>query len=184
MTTAWLVPTARAIPWGPLAGVTACLAATGAVTTLAGTQPAGVLGIAAAALAAAVVAAQHDPAAALLAAVPVSAARRRASRLALTLPAGLVVWLLWVGISGGTDPAHGWPVAQPIALTATGLAVAVWAPDRIALAAGVAAPLVWFVAAWVSGSGGGPAGLLAAWQQHPWPVTASAGAALLIGRHR
>lgn len=184
MTSAWLVPTARAIPWSPLAGVAACLAATTAVTAHTGTWPAGALGIAAAALAASVVAALRDPAAALLAAVPVSAARRRTSRQALTLPAGLVVWLLWLGASGRWDPDVGWPVAQPVALTAAGSAVAVWAPDRFAVAAGVSAPLVWYVVARAAGPGGGPAGLLAAWQQHPWTVTAGAVVALLIGRNR
>lgn len=184
MSAAWVRPTARAIPWGPLAGVAACLAAGAALTALTGPAPAGVLGIAAAALAAAVVAAQHDPAAALLAAVPVSAARRRASRQALTLPAGLVVWLLWIGLAGREDPALGWPVGPVVALTATGLAVAVWAPARFAVPAGVAAPLVWLVAARAAGSGAGPAGLLTAWQHHPWHVTAAAGAALLIRRNR
>jgi hypothetical protein len=181
---AWVAPTARAIPWAPLVGVAACLAVMTAVAAHTRTWPVGVLGIASAALAAALVAGLRDPAAALLAAVPTSPARRRARRQALLLPAGLGVWLLSVWAARQWEPAVGWPLGQLAALTATGFAVAAWAPDRIALEAGVAAPLLWYAAARAGGLDRGPADLLFAWHHHPWIVTAAALTALLTGRNR
>jgi hypothetical protein len=66
---AWVVPTARAIPWAPTAGVAACLVAVTAAAASSGTWPVGILDVAAAALAAAAAAGLRDPAAALLTAV-------------------------------------------------------------------------------------------------------------------
>jgi hypothetical protein len=181
---AWVVPTARAIAWEPTAGVATCLALVTAVAALSGTWPVGVLGIAAAALAAALVAGMRDPAAALLAAVPTSAARRRARRQALLVPVGLALWLACVGTARQWEPGVGWPLGTVTALGATGFAVVAWAPDRIALEAGVATPLVWYAAARAGGLDQGPAGLLFAWQHHPWIVTTAALTALLMGRNR
>lgn len=184
MTPAWVVPTARAIPWTPLAGVAACLAATTAVAVHTGTWPLGILGIASAALAAALVAGLRDPAAALLAAVPTSPARRRARRQALLLPAGLAVWLLSVWAARQWEPAVGWPLGPLAALTATGFAVAAWVPDRISLEAGVAAPLLWYAAARAGDVGRNPTEQFVAWQHSPWIVTTAALTALLIRRDR
>jgi hypothetical protein len=181
---AWVVPTARAIPWTPLMVVAACLAVITAVAAHAGMWPVVVLGIASAALAAALVAGLRDPAAALLSAVPTSPARRRARRQALLLPAGLVVWLLSVWAARQWESAVGWPIGQLAALTATGFAVAAWAPARISLEAGVAAPLLWYAAARAGGLGPDPAELPLAWLHHPWIVTTAALAALLIRRER
>jgi hypothetical protein len=181
---AWVVPTARAIPWAPTVGVAACLAAVTAFAAPTGSWPVGVLEVAAAALAAAAVAGLRDPAAALLAAVPTSPARRRARRQALLVPVVLGVWLATVGAAHVWEPAIGWPVGPPAALIATGLAVAAWAPERIAVGAGGAAPLVWFVAAWAGGLDGVLGEVLLAWQHHPWLVTAAALTALLMGRNR
>ncbi len=136
-------------------------------------------------LSAALVAGLRDPAAALLAAMPTSSARRRARRLGLLVPAGLALWLAYIWVSNQADPAVGWPVGPAIALTATGLAVAVWAPERIRVEAGVAAPLLWYAVARAGAELDGIAGeVVAGWQQHPWIVTAAACVALVLGRNR
>lgn len=159
--TAWLWPTVRSISWAPLAGVAACLAVVAALAAYDGAWPSSLTGLAAAAVAAAVVAGMHDPAAALLSAVPTSAAVRRARRMVLLVPAGLGIW---VATAGG-------PVLGLLALTAAGLAVAVW----VGVPLGVAAPLAWAIAAY--------AGELD-WELRPELVTIAAGAALWAGRNR
>jgi hypothetical protein len=158
------------------------LTAAGADT---GNWPVGLLGPAAAATAAAVVAGLYDPAANLLASVPTSAARRRVRREILLLPAGMLVWLGYVGVGRALTPGLGWPVGELAALTASGQAIAVWAPVRDAVAAGVVAPLLWFAASWAGrGLDAGYAEVLFAWQHHPWTVTVAAAWALLLGRNR
>lgn len=159
--TAWVRPTARATSWAPLATVAACLVVAQGLAEYAGARPSELTGVAAAAVAAAVVAGLRDPAAALLAAVPTSAAVRRGRRLALLAPAGLGVWLATIG----------GPLLGLLALTAAGLAVAVWTGVPI----GVAVPLLWVLVA--------RAGDLD-WDQHSEVVAAAAGAALWMGRNR
>lgn len=184
---AWLLPTVRATPWGPLVGVTAALAVTATLSTYGGRWSPGLVGIAAAALAAALVAGLHDPAAALLSAVPTSAAVRRARRLMLLLPAGLATWLAYEWAGQRLDPAAGWSLGALAALTATGLAVAVWAAPGTGtgIAAGVAAPMIWLGATRAGGSTDGVAAeVLFAWQHHAWAVTAAAGVAFCLGRNR
>lgn len=185
MSPAWLAPTARAVPWQPLAGVAACLTAVCVVALSRGHWPWGVLDVAAAGLAAAVAAGLHDPAANLLSAVPTTAARRRARREVLLVPAGVGLWVAYLAVGHAVAPGVGWPVGPAVALTATGLAVVAWAPERIAVEAGVAAPLMWVALA--------RAGVVLdqqytevafAFQHHPWIVTVAAGAALLMGRNR
>lgn len=185
--TAWLLPTARATAWPPLAGVATCFAGMGLVAMEAEVWPVGLLGIGAAALAAALVAGLHDPAAALLSAVPTSPGRRRVQRLTLLLPCGLAVWLLFVASghlsAAALDP--GWPLGQVAALTATGLAVAVWAPEGYGVQAGVTAPLLWYAVSWASGSiDGAAAHVVSLWQHHPWILSVAALAALVLGRRR
>jgi hypothetical protein len=185
MTPAWVIPTARATPWQPLAGVSVCLALVTAGAAYTRQWPAGLFGPAAAAVAAAVVAGLHDPAAALLAAMPTSAARRRVRRGLMLLPAALLVWLGYVGVGRTLTPGLGWPVGEAAALTASGLAVAVWWPMTDAVAAGAAAPLLWFAASWAGRSlDEDYAEVLFAWHHHPWAVTVAAVSALLIGRNR
>jgi hypothetical protein len=135
-------------------------------------------------VAAALVAGLRDPAAALLAAVPTSAARRRARRQALLVPVGLALWVAFLMAARQWEPGLGWPLGAVTALTVTGFAVAAWAPDRIALAAGVAAPLVWYAGAHAGGSDRGLAEVLLAWQHHPWLVTTASLTALLLRRNR
>jgi hypothetical protein len=185
--TAWLAPTARATFWQPLAVVAASLAALCLVAANAEVWPVRVLGIAAAALATALVAGLRDPAADLLSAMPTSAARRRVRRLALLVPCGLAVWLMLVsaGHLSSAAPGLGWPFGSLVALTATGLAVAVWAPERFGVEAGVAVPMLWYAVAWAGGSTDARyAEVVFAWQHHSWMVTAVAVVALVVGRHR
>jgi hypothetical protein len=78
-----------------------------------------------------------------------------------------------------------WPVGPAVALMATGCAVAAWAPQRLAVEAGVAAPLVWVALARVGVALDQEyAEVLFAFQHHPWIVTTAAVAALLMGRNR
>ena len=159
MNAVWLVPTARAIDWWPLAAVAALLAGT---ALLADMPVGGFVAVAAAALAAAVVAGLRDPAAALLAAVPTSVAVRRARRLVLLLPVELAI-----AVSSRLDV----PLAGLAALTATGIAVAFWSGP----VAGVAVPLGWVMVARAGGLD---------WDQHTSLVTIAALAALWTGRNR
>jgi hypothetical protein len=182
--TAWLVPTARATSWGALAVVGLAVAALGAGAAY-DTWPAGLVGIVAGVLAAAVVAGLRDPAADLLAAVPTTAAVRRARRLALLLPVSAVVWLAYLWSGHHVDQSIGWPLGPAIALVATGLAVAVWAPAGRGVVAGVTAPLLWVAVAQVVAPTDDLAGdVLLAWQTHPWFVTVAATAALMTARER
>lgn len=184
-TPAWLVPTVRAVPWQPLAGVAVCLLGVAAVAGLRGSWPVGVLDVAAAGLAAAVVAGLRDVAADLLGAVPTSAARRRARRQLLLVPAGLAIWVAYLAVGNLVSPDLGWPIGPAVALVATGCAVATWVPERLAVEAGVAAPLLWMSVARVStGLDESVRTVPAAYQDHPWIVTAAALAALLMGRNR
>ena len=185
MTPAWLIPTARSTSWQPMAGVAVVLTGLSALAVGVGRWPDSLLGVVAAALAAAVVAGLRDPAAALLAAVPTSAAVRRARRIALLAPVALLVWLAYLSAGHELLAAQGWPMGALAALTATGLAVATWAPARVAVSAGVVVPLLWVVAARAShGLDASVAEVLLAWKHHPWIVTAAAVAALLMGRNR
>ena len=104
--TAWLVPTARATAWQPLAAVGVFLGVASALAAHAGRWPISLFGIAAAAVAAAVVVGLRDRAANLLAAVPTSAAVRRARRLALLVPVGTAVWLAYLWPAQALVP---WP---------------------------------------------------------------------------
>jgi len=168
-----------------MAGVAVALAGVSVLAGVLGSWPVSLLGIVAAALAAAVVAGLRDPAAALLAAVPTSEAVRRARRVGLLVPVALLVWLAYLSAGHQLLAAPGWPMGMLTALTATGLAVAGWAPTRVAVTAGVVVPLLWVAAARAShGLDASVAEVLLAWQHHPWIVTAAAVAALLMGRNR
>ena len=175
------LPTARAIRWAPAAAVAGLLVA---VAVLAGTadRPADmVLAIAATGLAATVVAGLQDPASALLAAVPVSAMRRRVLRLVLLGAPALAVWSLLVALSTTADDPGPGPL---LALTACGVAVAVWAPPRHAVVLAAATPVVLFTLRQALPLDGAVADAVALWWTNPWWVL---GLALLIcaaGRRR
>jgi hypothetical protein len=182
---AWLAPTARAVPWQPLAGVAVCMLGVVVLATVRGSWPVGMLDVVAAGMAAAVVAGLRDPAADLLSAVPTSAARRRTRRELLLVPVGLGMWLVYLAVGNLVSPDLGWPVGPAVALVATGCAVAAWAPQRLAVEVGVAAPLLWMaVVRATNGVDDSSTLVLTAYQDHPWIVTAAALAALLMGRNR
>ena len=178
---AWLVPTARAATWGPLTLVAGLLLFAAALGTAAHSWSPDLVSLAAAAVAGALVAGLHDHAAALLSAMPTPLAVRRARTLAVLAPVAAASWLAYLTAGHRVAPAQGWTVGPVVALTLTGLAVAWWAPDRFATAAGVAAPLAWFALARVAGDG---PGILLAWAQHPWTVAVVALAGLILGRDR
>jgi hypothetical protein len=159
--------------------VAVLLVATSALAAYADRWPPQMMGIAAGAVAAATVAGLQDPAADLLSAVPTSAATRRVQRLVLLVPAAVAVWLAYLWPARTGTPAPDWSLPPLLALLATGVAVAALLPQPAAVAAGVAAPLAWAAA----GRVGGPldedlAGVLLAWQHHPWLVITAASAAL------
>ena len=182
--TAWLVPTARATAWQPMAAVAVFLGVVSALAAHTGRWPISLFGVAAAAVAAAVVVGLRDRAANLLAAVPTSAEVRRTRRLTLLVPVGIVVWLAYLWPAQALVPWLGWPLGPVVALISTGVALAASAP-RAGLAVGVAVPLVWAASARAAGGLDDDVSfVLFAWQHHPWIVTLAALAALLIGRQR
>ena len=173
------LPTARAIRWAPAASLAGVLVAA-AVLTRSADRPADiVLAIAAAGLAATVVAGLHDPAAALLSAVPVSAMQRRALRLVLLgLPALAVWWLL--------DSLTATQVSGPgplLALTACGVAVALWAPPERAVMLGASTPVALFALHQVVPPGAA-ADVVSWWLTDPWWVLAGATLLGVAGRRR
>jgi hypothetical protein len=178
--TAWIVPTARAVGWLPLAAVGALLVGTSAITAYADRWPAEFLGTAAGALAAGAVAGLWDRAAELLSALPTSAAVRRVQRLSLLVPVAVVTWLAYLAPGHAADQALGWPVAPLLALLMTGVAVSALKGGHGGVALGVAVPLAWSAAARVGGSMNEDlTEVLFAWQHHPWLVTTAATAALV-----
>ena len=183
--TAWVVPTARAIGWSPLALVGLLLVGLSAVTAYAGSWPVALLGIACAAVAAGVVAGLRDPAAALLAAVPVPPWTRLLHRLVLLVPAGVAVWLAYLWPAQTEVPGLGWPVAPVLALAACGAVVADRAPGWLGATAGVGVPLLWAAVGLVAGPlDEDVAELVLPWLHHPWLVITAATAALFWGRNR
>ena len=182
--TAWLVPTARAIAWLPMAVVAVFLVVVSALAANTDRWPIGLFGLAASAVAAAVVIGLRDRAANLLAAVPTSAEVRRNRRLTLLVPPGISVWLAYLWSGQALVPWLGWPVGPVVALISTGVALAALAP-RAGLAVGVALPLAWTATAQAAGGLDDDVSfVLFAWHHHPWIVTLAAVAALLIGGDR
>ncbi|GAA3516867.1 hypothetical protein GCM10022263_00670 [Nocardioides daeguensis] len=174
-----MAPTLRATTWSPLLGCVCALAALAVVRGLLDAGRPDLPGIAGAALAAAVVGGLHDRAADLLAAVPVSEVRRRARRLVLLVPAAAGAWGAYVaGEHLHSEP--GWPLGQPAALLACGLAVTAWVPGRVGVSAGAAVPLCWAFTA-VATPGGAVGDALFAWQSHPWPTCLVATTVGLLG---
>lgn len=172
-------PTARAVRWAPAASLAVVLLAVAALTRSAQRPADIVLAIAAASLAATVVSGLHDPAATLLSAVPVSAMQRRMLRLTLLGVPGLAVWWLLEALTTATPSGPG-PL---LALTACGVAVALWAPQRRAVLLGASTPLALFVVHQAV-----PAGTVSDvtgwWQSDPWWVLAGAILVCVAGRRR
>lgn len=173
------LPTARAVRWTPGAALAGLLVAATALTGYADRPADLVLAIAAAGLAATVVAGLQDPAAALLEALPVSAMRRRVLRLAVVGAPALAVW--WMVDSLSTARLSG--PGPLLALTATGVAVAVWAPPRRAVLLGASTPVALFTLHQVVPSGT-TSDVIAWWLTDPWWVLAAATALCIAGRRR
>jgi hypothetical protein len=173
------LPTARTMKWWPLGAVGVPVLGLVLLARSAGRPADGVLLVAAAALASLAVTALRDDAAALLEPVPVSAMRRRVLRLSLVGAPTLVVW--WALAAAGATAAE--PGVGPLlALAASGVAVAVWAPVRWRVLAGAALPVVWFALDRVATGGVGD--VLAWWRTDSWSVLALAVVACALGRRR
>ncbi|KRF34265.1 hypothetical protein [Nocardioides sp. Soil805] len=176
------LPTARAIRWVPLVGVSALVLLVLLVARTSQRPVDLVLAVASAALACAVVGALHDPAALLLAAAPVSVMRRRLLRLTLVLLPALVVWGVLASVShaspGATSPG---PL---LALAAAGVAVAVWTPAEPGVLVGASVPVVWFALDMTVPGSGLLSDAAGWWRTAPQAVVAVALVALLAGRRR
>jgi hypothetical protein len=173
------LPTARAIRWLPAAVLAGLLVAVSALARQAGRPADVVLAIAAAGLAAVVVAGLQDPAEALLAAVPVSVMRRRVLRLALLGTPALAVWWLLASLT----PVEASGPGPLLALTACGVVVAVWAPQRRALLLAASTPVALLVLHQVAPDGTASE-VLAWWLTDPWWVLAGATLVCVAGRRR
>jgi hypothetical protein len=176
------VPTARTIRWTPLAGVAGLLLVV-LVLARASERPGDVLlAVASAALASVVVGALHDPASTLLAALPVSSMQRRVLRLALVGLPTLTLW--WVlTLVADSSPGTGGP-GPFLALAASGVAVAVWAPPHVGVLLGALVPGLWFALDTSVPWTGAAAGIAGGWRTEPWIVVAAAILVLVAGRRR
>ena len=174
------VPTARTIRWWPLVAVGLPVLGLVLLALGEGRPAAGVLLVAAAALAALAVTALRDDAATLLEAVPVPAMHRRLLRLALVGVPTLAVWWVLATVGASSDEPGVGPL---LALAASGVAVAVWAPARWRVLGGSALPVVWFALDRVAPAGT-VADVLAWWRTDPWLVLALAVGACVLGRRR
>lgn len=184
----WLVPTARAVAWRPLAVVVPTLAVALALAHSAGAAsvPPMLLGVALALLVAAALLGLDDPARDLLAAVPTNLARRRAQRLALLGPAavGATVGLLVAGrqLDLAADPV-GSGVASAAALSAVGLLAGRiaerWRMELLA-PVGAAAPIAWVLVAAALPVEGVLGEVANGWAERPWPWALAATTAWLL----
>ncbi len=175
------VPTARSIRWRPVLAVAAVLVLLALLAEAARGPLSLVLAIAAAGLASTVVAGLHDPADALLEPLPVSRMSRRLLRLApLALSAGGAWWLVTEVLSPGRHQ----PAGPLVALTAIGVAVAVWAPRRRAVVIGAAAPVTLYVLQSVLPSDTALAEVVGGWRTESWWVVLGAVVVCWLGRRR
>lgn len=175
-------PTSRALEWRPLAGTGVLLLLV--LMALRGSgQPVDMLfAVAAAGLAGLVVGALHDPAHALLATVPVSLMQRRALRLTLVGVATLVLWWALTLVAGPSAAPHG--PGPLVALTASGVAVAVWMPPRRGVLVGGSVPLAWYALDQLVPWTGAASEVSGWWRTEPWLVAVLAVLVLMAGRRR
>lgn len=189
---AWLRPTIRAVPWRPLLLVAGALGGALALTHAAGAPPAPstLVGAALALLAAAALLGLDDPARDVLAALPTTAARRRAHRLALLVPALAVAGaaLLAVGRwSDVTSEPAGSVTATLAALTIAGLLVACLIERRraeLTAPAGAGAPVVWVLVATALPEAGMAGEVAHGWADRPWPWAAAGALAWAVACRR
>jgi hypothetical protein len=173
------LPTARAMRWAPAVLLAAVLVAATLLARSAGRPADVVLAIAAAGLAATVVSGLHDPADAMLSAVPVSHMQRRLLRLGLLGLPALAVWFLLDSLTTARLSGPG-PL---LALTACGVAVALWAPQRRAVLAGASTPVALFALHQVLPDGA-VSDVVGWWLTEPWWVLAAATLLCIAGRRR
>jgi hypothetical protein len=173
------LPTARAIRWAPGACLAAVLVAATLLARSSGRPADVVLAIAAAGLAATVVSGLHDPAAAMLSAVPVSVMQRRVLRLGLLGLPALVVWFLLDSLTTARLSGPG-PL---LAVTACGVAVALWAPQRRAVVLGASTPVALFALHQFLPTGAA-SDVVGWWLTEPWWVLAGATLLCVAGRRR
>ena len=177
-----VLPTARSIRWSPLAGVAGLVLAALLLARTASGPADVVLAVASTALACVVVGALHDPAAALLAPVPVSVMQRRLLRLAVVLLPALVVW---AALDRVAEASAGTASPGPLlALTATGVAVAVWSPPHLGPVLGASVPVLWFALDMAVPGTGTPADVAGWWHTAPVAVGAVALVVVIAGRRR
>lgn len=176
-----VLPTARVVGWGPGAAVAGLLVLSAWLAGVTDRAADVVLVLAAAGLAATVLAGMQDPAAELLAAVPVSTMRRRLLRVVLLgVPALTVWWLLGVLTTTARTAGPG-PL---LALTACGVAVAVWTPPRHGALLGAVTPVVLVALRQVVPLDGTVSEVVGWWLTDPWWVLAAASLLCLAGRRR
>jgi hypothetical protein len=173
------LPTARAMRWAPAVLLAAVLVAATLLARSAGRPADVVLAIAAAGLAATVVSGLHDPAAAMLSAVPVSLMQRRVLRLGLLGVPALAVWFLLDSLTTARLSGPG-PL---LALTACGVAVALWAPPRRAVVLGASTPVALFALHQFLPDGA-VSDVVGWWLTEPWWVLAAAALWCIAGRRR
>ena len=173
------LPTARAIRWAPAVCLAGVLVAVTVLARSAGRPADVVLAIAAAGLGATVVSGLHDPAAAILSAVPVSVMQRRVLRLALLGLPALAVWFLLDSLTAARLSGPG-PL---LAVTACGVAVALWAPQRRAVVLGASTPVALFALHQFLPSGT-VSDVVGWWLTEPWWVLAGATLLCVVGRRR
>lgn len=176
------LPTARAIRWTPLVGVSGSMLVV-LLLARSSDRPAGlVLAIASAALASIVAGALHDPAADLLDAVPVSGMQRRGLRLALVLAPVLASWWAMTLVSGTSSGSGSpWPL---LALAASAVAAVVWAPPHLGVLTGAFVPPLWFTLDSTVPGSGFLADVAGLWHTAPAGVLAVAVVAILAGGRR
>ncbi|TWG91184.1 hypothetical protein L615_008200000070 [Nocardioides sp. J9] len=172
---AWVRPTARALPTAPLLGAAVAVVGLATARLLVDGFTSAPPGLLEALLAGTVVAALHDPAADLLAASPTGRLHRHAHRLWLVLPLALALWVLPTA-AGDLVDSTGWPTGPVVALTATGVALALLLPGPSGVTLGSAVTLAWGAATFVVPPE--DAGLLLPWLHHPWLHCAAVAAVL------
>lgn len=179
---AWMRPTARAIRWLPLAGAMVLAVVVGGLFFLedAGAIPVPITWLGLGGLGASVALMLDDPAAALVAPLPTSTGRRVVQRLALVVPATVLIWLLLAGLGAVVfDESPSGSVGGLLALVGIAVAVTSWrmADDpATATTIGAIAPIA-LVATGLFGLRTGFARTLTeSWSTHPWVVVVASGA--------
>lgn len=170
-------PTAAALSWSPVLGVSLVVLAIAAGVDAQSDRPAALATLGGAAVASAAIAALYDPAHRLLAPVPVPAVDRRLLRIGLVALVAVPV----LAVVRELSPAPEGVWAPTLALVLTGLALATWLPGERRTLVAAAVPTAWASATRLLGDS---AGALDVWATHPRLQATAAGAAVVAGWHR